>query len=254
MSRWFRLYADAMRNPKVARLSDSDFRIWVRLLAVASENDGAIPPAEDLKHLLSVRLDYLSKALERLLKGGLIDPLASGYEPHNWSKFQYKSDTSTERVHKHRAKRNVSVTPPETDTEAETERTVANATVARASPQPLQDALNDWNEAAVKTGWPVVLKFTDARQANLRARLRGESLEGWRAAIARARASPLLGRDPPPWFTFDFIVKSGNYAKLIEGNYDRQHANGNGAANGYGRPSRRSDEIDDAARRLGFEG
>lgn len=55
-----------------------------------------------------------------MIRGGLIDPLEHGYEPHGWSKFQYKSDVSTERVHKHRAKRNVSETPPDTETDTET--------------------------------------------------------------------------------------------------------------------------------------
>lgn len=121
MSRWFRSYADTHRNPKVAKLSDADFRLWHELLCVAAENDGIIPPAEDLKHLLKRRLDHLSSALKRLISGGLIDPLEDGYEPRNWNERQYKSDTSTERVQKHRAKRNVSVTPP--DTEADTEET-----------------------------------------------------------------------------------------------------------------------------------
>lgn len=119
MSRWFRFYADAMRNPKVLRLSDKDFRLWVRLLAVASENEGHIAPASDLKMVLAMRLDHLKGGLDRLIRGGLIDALATGYEPHGWAKFQYKSDISTERVHKHRKKRSVSETPP--DTEAETE-------------------------------------------------------------------------------------------------------------------------------------
>lgn len=119
MSRWLRLYADAMRNPKVIRLSDKDFRLWVRLLAVASENDGKIDGLDNLKHVLSMRLDHLSSSVDRLIKGGLIDVLEGGYEPHNWKKFQYKSDTSTKRVTAHRSKRNVSVTPPDTETETE---------------------------------------------------------------------------------------------------------------------------------------
>ncbi len=117
MSRWFRFYADAMENPKVLRLSDSDFRFWVRLLSIASKNDGKIPNDDDLKLMLGVRLDHLKGGLKRLLSGGLIDASEDGYEPHNWSKFQYKSDTSNERVARHRAKRNVTVTPPDTDTE-----------------------------------------------------------------------------------------------------------------------------------------
>jgi hypothetical protein len=122
MSRWFRFYANAMRNAKVLRLSDKDFRLWVRLLAVASENDGRIPDIADLKLALGMRLDHLKEGLNRLISGGLIDALDTGYEPHNWSKFQYKSDTSNERVAKHRASRNVTVTPPDTEAETETEK------------------------------------------------------------------------------------------------------------------------------------
>lgn len=119
MSRWFRFYASAIRDPKVAKLSDKDFRLWMELLSIAAENDGAIPPLDDLKHLLRRRLDHLKGGVNRLISALLIDVLADGYEPHNWSKFQYKSDTSTDRVTKFRKKRNVSETPP--DTEADTE-------------------------------------------------------------------------------------------------------------------------------------
>jgi uncharacterized protein (DUF2267 family) len=133
VSRWFRFYADAMRNPKVARLNDLQFRLWVELLAVASENDGLIPGLDDLKHILKRRLDHLSRAVKDLISTGLIDVLDDGYEPHSWAKYQYKSDVSTDRVVKHRAKRNVSETPPETDTDTDTEVIVAKATItARA--------------------------------------------------------------------------------------------------------------------------
>jgi hypothetical protein len=110
---WFRFYSAALRNPKVAKLSDRDFRLWVTLLATASENDGRLPPADELKHMLNARLDHLLTGVQRLISAGLIDALEHGYTPHNWEKFQYKSDSSTERVRKHRSERNVSETPPE---------------------------------------------------------------------------------------------------------------------------------------------
>lgn len=116
-NRWFRFYAAALRNPKVAALSDREFRLWVSLLSAASENDGKLAPAEDLRHVLNMRLDHLLSGLDRLIRVGLIDALEHGYAPHHWEKFQYKSDTSTERVQKYRGKRNVSETPPEADTE-----------------------------------------------------------------------------------------------------------------------------------------
>lgn len=127
MSRWFRFYADAMRNPKVASLSDYQFRLWVQLLAVASENDGIIPNEKYLKNILRVRLDHLLRGLNGLITIGLIEPLERHndlvtkplerhYTPHNWSKRQYKSDTSTERVTLHRKR---VVTPPETEADTD---------------------------------------------------------------------------------------------------------------------------------------
>lgn len=127
MGRWFRFHADAMRNPKVSRLSDAQFRLWLELMAVAAENDGAIPCLDDLKHILKRRLDHLSRGLDDLIRAGLMDLLGDGYEPHNWSKHQYKSDTSTDRVNKHRAKRNVSVTAPDTDTDTDVLLAKANS-------------------------------------------------------------------------------------------------------------------------------
>ena len=118
-ARWFRFYADAMRNPKVAKLTDRQFRWWVNLLAVASENDGVIPCPEDLVHILKVRLDHASSVIEALLKGGLIDASSDGYTPHNWNTRQYKSDTSTNRVRKFRKNGNVSETAPDTDTDTD---------------------------------------------------------------------------------------------------------------------------------------
>jgi hypothetical protein len=135
MSRWFRFYADATRNPKVLRLSDFEFRLWVRLLSIASENDGHIPPVDDLKLLLNMRLDNLLRGLNALVTAALVDAkdgVTGGYEPHNWDKFQYKSDTSNERVAKFRAKGNVTVTPPDTDTETEQKEDTSYEVSARA--------------------------------------------------------------------------------------------------------------------------
>src|SRR5690606_31028038 len=113
MSRWFRFYSNALRNPKVAALSDREFRLWVKLLAVAADNDGFIPEVGLLKHVLNGRLDHLLTGVKALLSAGLIALIGEGYEPHNWWRFQYKSDTTTDHVNNHHAERNVSGTPPE---------------------------------------------------------------------------------------------------------------------------------------------
>jgi hypothetical protein len=139
---WFRFYSAAMRNPKVAALSDRDFRLWVALLAASSENDGRLPPADELKHLLRMRLDHLLTGLDRLIRAGLIDALEHGYAPHHWEKFQYKSDSSTDRVREHRAKGNVSGTAPEADTEQNRKKEpIAQQPDAGRAPPMLLDKL-----------------------------------------------------------------------------------------------------------------
>jgi len=183
MARWFRFYADAMRNPKVARLSDKDYRIWTELLAMAAENDGRIPPLEDLKHLLKRRLDHLSSSVDRLITGRLIVPLGDGYAPHGWEERQYKSDTSTERVRKHRRSGNVSdavtETPPDTDTE--TDVSVAKATAASGDPD--------------KVFWDSAKGYLGPSKGGLIGKLAGEY---GREALAGAITISMLQRPQPP--------------------------------------------------------
>lgn len=213
--RWFRFYAEALRNPKVARLSDKEFRLWVELLAVAADNDGSIPCLDDLKHLLKRRLDHLSTGVERLISIGLIDALEDGYEPHNWSKFQYKSDVSTERVHKHRAKRNVSETPPDTEADTEEEETNVSSSGARKPAQrPKADRGHrlpaDWQPEAL-TGasaaevavWPVgaiereLSRFRDwAASATGPNSVKSNWQAAWRNWLKKAQDDGRYGRTP----------------------------------------------------------
>jgi N-terminal phage replisome organiser (Phage_rep_org_N) len=109
--KWFRLDTDAIRHPKIAKLSDKDFRFWVQLLSIACTNDGEIPSASDIALILRERCDYAERALKRLRNLSLIEPKDDGYVPHNWDKYQAKSYSSTERVRRHRGKCNVTETP-----------------------------------------------------------------------------------------------------------------------------------------------
>lgn len=125
MSRWFRMYDEALDDPKVQCLSAEDFRGWVNLLCVASRNDGVLPEIETIAFALRIDVIGARSLVDRLLIGGLIDvvkggPNGSRIAPHGWQKRQYKSDTSTARVKRFRQRsETVTVTPPETDTETD---------------------------------------------------------------------------------------------------------------------------------------
>lgn len=116
MSRWFRLYDETLNDPKILKLSDKTHRVWIGILCIASKNDGALPPFEDLTVMLRMKPVKLQPEIEKLITAGLIDHDDNGMRPHNWQGRQYKSDVSTERVKRFRnSKRNVSETPPDTE-------------------------------------------------------------------------------------------------------------------------------------------
>jgi len=136
MSRWFRFYDEALNDPKILKLPDSLFRIWVGILCVASKNEGELPSPDDLALLIRIKPEKMRVAIESLIKSGLIDDNGVSLSPHNWHGRQYKSDVSTGRVKRFRnGKRNVSETPPDTeqiqntDTEKESRSADAPATV-----------------------------------------------------------------------------------------------------------------------------
>lgn len=116
MSRWFRLYDETLNDPKILKLSDKTHRVWIGILCVASKNNGALPPFDDIAVMLRMKPAKLQTELEKLITTGLLDHDDAGLRPHNWDGRQYKSDVSTDRVKRFRnSKRNVAVTPPDTE-------------------------------------------------------------------------------------------------------------------------------------------
>jgi hypothetical protein len=126
---WFRLYNDILEDPKVQKLSPELFKFWINILCVASKNEGKLPPIKDIAFALRMSESETEAAFHSIKKAHLIDEKSNQYgitlAPHNWNKRQYKSDTSTERVKRFRnGKRNSRVTPPDTDSETDTEQNI----------------------------------------------------------------------------------------------------------------------------------
>jgi hypothetical protein len=120
MARWFRSYAEKLFNPKVQRLSNSLYRGWEMLLCVACQYDGVLPPLPDVAFHLRRSPAATAKLIEALIEARLLDRTERGIEPHDWKVWQYQSDSSTERVRRHRERQRdvtstVTATPSESD-------------------------------------------------------------------------------------------------------------------------------------------
>lgn len=135
MSRWFRFYDDTINDPKILKLSDKLYRVWVGLLCITSKSGGTLPPFDDLALMLRLHPDKLQPLLEALIVAGLFDHTDDGIRPHNWDFRQFKSDTSSDRVKRYRERKcNVTVTSPDTDNRIQIQKdTEAIASDAAAS-------------------------------------------------------------------------------------------------------------------------
>lgn len=135
---WFRLYAGIVDDEKLRLLAFEDRWHYVALLALKC--DGILDKGLDPQMLnrqvavkLGVQLRELEAIANRLEEVGLID--AETFQPLAWDRRQYRSDSSTPRVREFRERKkrlaaeasdhvtagNVSVTPPETETDTDTE-------------------------------------------------------------------------------------------------------------------------------------
>jgi hypothetical protein len=141
LNRWFRVYDDVINDPKLLKLPEASRWYWIAMLCAASKNAGRIPPLADLSLHLRVAPAKATALLFELQKAGLIDKTETGFEPHNWSGRQYKSDVSTDRVKRFRKQQrnvspDVSETPPETETETETKKTSEAKASGADAPDP----------------------------------------------------------------------------------------------------------------------
>lgn len=102
-----------------------------------------------------------------------------------------------------------------------------------ADADEIAEAFEAYNLIARDLNWSVAEKLNDRRRASLRARLADlGGLAGWRAAMAKARASPFLrgesGRDKAheSWTpNLDFFLQESSLTKLMEGRYDQRSSN-----------------------------
>jgi hypothetical protein len=139
---WFRLYHRIIDDEKIRLIAFEDR--WHFIAVCCLKADGLLDePEGSLKWRkiavkLGVQLRELDEIKRRLFEVGLVD---ADMQPTAWDELQYRSDNSTDRVRKYREKskakqdetpRNVSVTPPDTETETDLKEEPVGSSKKRA--------------------------------------------------------------------------------------------------------------------------
>lgn len=181
---WFRMYTDFLNDPKMIALAFEDQRHFIGVLALKS--DGAIDDVADeilLNRIVSQRLwidhGVILEVKRRLINAGLID---MHWQPVAWDKRQFVSDkdsTAAERKRRERAAKaaasavtDVSRVTSRTshgnvtrlDTDTDTKKKEANASVARPSLPtcPTQSVIGLFHEVLPEL--PQVRLLSDTRK------------------------------------------------------------------------------------------
>jgi len=145
---WFRLYTEILDDKKIKRVcrvtGESKalvIGVWVILLTLASDSDerGLLYISDDTPYTIDdlsaetgLDEDALVTVLNEFTKLGMLAKVENEtLQISKWNDRQYKSDVSSARVKKHRETlhnrySNGDVTPPESDTESDTDTELIN--------------------------------------------------------------------------------------------------------------------------------
>lgn len=180
MTRWYRAYEGTVTDPKLAEaamVADTSRSVSVASWHLILENAAAVNdggridiPTRRIAAALCEPLSVVEALVEAFRTIGLL----TGSHVAAWKRRQYESDSSAERVRRHRQKNKqpaqcngdetlqaVTVTPPKTETETEGSEANASGTVA-----PLPLSASDVQRAIFGTGVNVLTASgTPDRQA-----------------------------------------------------------------------------------------
>ncbi len=246
MSRWYRAYEGTVTDAKLgeaALIADCSRSVaiaaWHCLLesAACKNNCGSY---EASARRVAVILCEPVATIESLIGGfeelGLIRDGAIAA----WKKRQFQSDDSSERVARHRDKKrretakpstgnadetvcNADVTPPETETDTYLESSKDDSPSCDEPALRPEYVFEGYQALAAELGLTVPRDFTPERRQLVRGRMSQYPIEDFFTVFARCRGSPFLrgdkdGRTP---LTIDWVMKKGNFQKVLEGNYER---------------------------------
>lgn len=99
---WFRLYAEFSHDPKVQMMSEAMQRRYVMIMCLRCSNALVTLHETEIAFHLRVTDAELAETKALFIEKGFID---DDWNLLNWEKRQFKSDSSAERVARHRAKK-----------------------------------------------------------------------------------------------------------------------------------------------------
>lgn len=233
--KWFRLYSEVLDDPKLEKLSDSEFRDFVYLMCLACEmeKDGSIPLSlEDISWRLRRDHVTLCNAIETLVKRYIVTQNGDGIRFINWNKRQFKRDNSTERVRRYRDKKKHEtpcngfmkhhVTPLEQNRDRDRAETDPPIIPQKGMICPHREIVSEYHKTLPEL--PQIKKWTSQLQVHLQKRWKEDeerqNIQWWNAYFLFIRESAfLMGMKTDFRADFEWLIRPTNMTKVLNGRY-----------------------------------
>ena len=243
--KWIKITTDIFDDEKIALIesmpeADGIIVVWFKLLCMAGkQNNGGVfmlnnkiaYTDEMLATIFRRPLNTVRLALNTFEQFEMISVVNNAYTIPNWEKHQsldkmeQAKEQTRQRVARHREKQkllaecngysSVTVTQCNAD-RIEEDKDKEEDRDKRVDCQQVVDLYH-----SICKSFPKVRTVTDARKKAIKARLNTYSIDDFKTVFTNAENSAFLkGSNNRNWTaTFDWLIKDGNMAKVLEGNY-----------------------------------
>lgn len=250
MNPWFRFYSEFSHDPKVQMMTEAMQRRYIMVMCLRCSNALVTLHETEIAFHLRITDAELAETKALFIAKGFID---DKWNLLNWDKRQFKSDSSAERVARHRENKkkasNADVTlqqrqsnalDTDTDTDTEELHLVADAPLAC----PVEKIIEAYHEAMPAN--PRCRVLNDSRKRSIRQRwleasrlhvgpfgyeTQANGIAAWKEFFQICAESDFLtGKTPgrngsPPFIAdVDFLFSPGGFAKCLENKYHREAA------------------------------
>lgn len=266
--KWIKLATNIFDNRKIRQIEclpdgDAIIVVWIKLLCLAGNiNDSGlvyftkeIPYTDQmLATQFNTQLSTIQLALKTFENFHMIEVIDNMLFISNWEKYQNVDRMSEireyNRIAKQRSREKQKLlqdvndksmtgqrcqgTDIELEEEEEEEKEVEREVIDYKSITAMYNT--------TCTSFPSVKTLSETRKKAIRARMKTYTIDDFKALFEKAEASSFLkGKNNRNWSAnFDWLIKDGNMAKVLDGNYDDKPVT-------YGITGRRTkaDELDE---------
>lgn len=258
--KWIKITTDIFDDEKILLIeslpdSYAIITVWFKLLCLAGKQNnsgvfmmGRIPYTDKmLATIFRMKETTVAMALKTFEQFGMVEIVDGVITIPNWDKHQsldklaLAKEQTRQRVARHREKQKMLA-------EGNAECNVTcNAIVTQSNADRIEEEKEEdknkkrieyqliadmYNEICIS--FPRLLTLSDKRKKAIKARLNTYTVEQFREMFEKAEASAFLkGSNGRDWqANFDWLIRDGNFAKVLDGNYADKRSGGTYGANG----------------------